>query len=223
MTKLGKALVVFVTVMSLAFVAFIGVTAIGGPNWRAQAAEMNDYGFKRAPGDVPTWEVTHRVSGEIVTNAPSLPAALRDAQRHQQQQQTQAIAALDTDIKAAQTTIDAEKSASAADAEGIDKRLAQLNQLLGQLEQQVAEVTRQGTKQAELAGTTRAQVAARRGDVARLKTELSQVRVDRYRINEQIQQLEQRLIRLGGQINRADRRHQQLETREGGYNPAPQT
>ena len=221
MTKLGKALVVFVTVMSLAFVAFIGVTALGGPNWRTQAEELKDYSFAQTGGDVPVWEVTHRITGESVGSKPSLPEALVAAQRHKKQLQNEQITALDQKIERTRKMLEFEGKAIGLDAKGIETRLSQLSTQLGELELRVADVTRQGTEQTQLAETILAEADARRKDVERLEAELAQVRVDRYRVQEQIKQLEQRLIRLGGQINRAGHRQNQLQENVDQYNPAP--
>lgn len=221
MTTLGKILAVFVAVMSLVFVAFIGVTALAGPNWQHLAGQMDDYSFRESGGATPMWEVTHRLTEEVVGNAPSLAEALTIAQRDKKQRQTKKIAALKKQKQAFQATLQREKTASAADAKGIAARLANLQKRLVQLEENVVQVTVQGTEQSQLADNIRSQVAARRTDVERLETELSQVRVDRYRVNEQIEQLEQRLIRIEGQITRAEHRRQLLKDRGTSSQPAP--
>ncbi|MDQ3330886.1 MAG: hypothetical protein M3552_09560, partial [Planctomycetota bacterium] len=117
-------------------------------------------------------------------------------------------------------TIDNEKPAAVTDAAGIQTRLDALAVVLEQLDAQIVDLTRQGTQQAQQAEAIRAEAEARRTDIARLQAELAQVRTDRYRVDEQIKQLEQRLIRLGGQIDRAARRNEQLQDRDSDYDPA---
>lgn len=220
MTKLGKALVVFVTVMSLAFLAFIGVTALAGPNWQLKANELEGYAFERTGGENPVWKVTNRVTGADLGSKPTLPAAIRDAQNDLAQRQQEQLATLDQDIAGLQEVLEAEKVALAADEAGIQLRLDELNQALAQLDANIVELTRTGTQEAQKAAALRAEADARRQDVARLQTEIAQVRTDHYQITEQIKQLEQRMIRMGGQIDRAVRRQTQLQDRTSEYDPA---
>jgi len=220
MTKIGKALVVFVTVMSLAFVAFVLVTTLGGPNWQARAEAMEGYTIEATGTETPQWKVTERVTGKDVGTKGYLPDAIRSAQNDRVTAQQQRITDLDGNITRLQQTIEAEKTAAATDVQGIDARLTQLTDEMARLDQQLLTLTQQGTEQAQQAERLRTEASARRADVARLQGELAQVRTDRYRLAEQIQQLERRLVRLGGQIDRAERRHTQLQERSGEYDPA---
>jgi chromosome segregation ATPase len=211
MTKFGKALVVFVAVMSVAFLAFVGVTALAGPNWQGKAAELDGYAIDAVPGDVVQWKVTERITGKELGTKPTLPAALKAAQDDKAQGQQQRITALTEEITRVQAIITAETPAAAVDQAGIQARVDALTKIIEQLDAQIVQLTRQGTEQAQKAEQIRGVAEARRQDVARLQAELAQVRTDRYRIHEQIKQLEQRLIRMGGQIDRAVRRNQQLQ------------
>lgn len=210
MTKLSKVLVVFTTVMSLAFLAFIGVTAIGGPNWLATAQGLDGYTIERTGGENPTWKVTERVTGKDLGSKQYLPQAIKAAQDDRIQAQQQRLTALDEEINRAKQAKEAEEPVSKVDEEGIQSRFAELEKTLGDLDAEILKLTREGTEQAQQAEALRAEAAARRDDVARLQTELTQVRTDRYRIDEQITQLHRRLIRLHGQIDRAARRQEQL-------------
>ncbi len=221
MTKIGKALVVFVTVMSLAFVAFVFVTTLGGPNWQAKAENLDRYSIEATGTEDPQWKVTDRITGRDLGTKPYLPEALLAAQSDLATQQQQRITELDAEIVAIQEILEAERSASEVDAEGIDTRLAELSEIIRQLDQQVLQLTQQGTEASQQAERLQAEAEARRTDVARLQGELAQVGTDRYRIAQQIQQLERRLVRLGGQIDRAQRRQTQLQERSDEYNPAP--
>ncbi|MGC1272221.1 MAG: hypothetical protein WBC44_00835 [Planctomycetaceae bacterium] len=219
MTKIGKALVVFVTVMSLAFVAFVFVTTLGGPNWQAKAEQLDDYSFEATGTETPQWKVTARVTGKELGTKPYLPDAIRSAQNDLVTNQQQRITELDQKIKLTQETLVAEKAASAVDVQGIETRLAQLSEETARLDQQVLALTQQGTEAAQQAERLRTEAGARRADVARLQGELAQVRTDRYRLSEQIQQLQRRLVRLGGQIDRAERRQTQLQEQSDDYVP----
>jgi chromosome segregation ATPase len=217
MTKFGKALVVFVAVMSVAFLAFIGVTALAGPNWQGKAADLEGYAIDPVPGDVVQWKVTERVTGKELGTKPTLPAALKAAQDDKANAQQQRIAALEEQIQQVQLKIDAETPAAQVDEAGIQVRVDALTQMIEQLDAQIVQLTRQGTERAQKAEQIRAEAESRRQDVARLQAELAQVRTDRYRIEEQIKQLDQRLIRMGGQIDRAARRNQQLQNPNSAY------
>ena len=217
MTKIGKALVVFVAVMSLAFLAFVGATTVAGPNWEAHASEIDEYAFEQTGADPPQWKVTHRQSGKDLGSKSYFPQAIVSAQNDLIPQQQQRITQLDGQIAAVQQTLEAEKSASAVDEKGIEIRLTELAAMTDQLDKQVLALTRRVTETAQQAEQIRSEAAERRADVARLQAELAQVRTDRFRVANQIEQLEQRLIRLDGQIDRAERRQDQLQERTSGY------
>ena len=220
MTKLGKILVVFTAIMSLAFAAFIAVTTLGGPNWRARAGELDRYGFAEQPGETVTWAVTRRVAADadrnVTTSAASLPAAIVAAQNDLLSTQTEEIGRLDAQIEAVRRDLEAERQASVLDAQGVMRRLAELRAVVDRLDAEIVEVTRQAADQADKARQIVAEVEARRGDVARLAAELEQVRTDRYRVEEQSRQLDDLLVRLDGLIDRAGRRNRQLQARIGG-------
>lgn len=217
MTKVGKVLVVFTTVMSLAFLAFIGVTAVAGPNWQGTADALDGYTFERIGGSTPGWKVTERVAGKDLGTKARLPEAIVAAQNDRVQAQNNKKSALDQEITLVRQTLDAEKPAAEQDAAGVQARVRMLSETLDRLDKQVLALTQQGTQRAEQAEAVRTDAAARRSDVARLQNELAAVRADDYRVQEQIDQLKQRLIRLGGQIDRAERRQEQLRDGAAAY------
>lgn len=217
MTKLAKVLVVFTTVMSLAFLAFIGVTALAGPNWQGTADQLDGYAFERTGGETPQWKVTESITGKDLGTKPNLPAAIAAAQDDRLRAQNERKTALDQEIALADEAIKVEKPASELDAAGVNNRFAQLRDTLQQLDARIAELTRQGTQQAQQAEALRTEAAARRDDVARLQNELAGLRTDRFRVEEQIDQLNQRLVRLRGQIDRATRRQAQFQAEAAGY------
>ena len=213
MTKIAKILVVFTAVMSLAFVAFVAVTTLAGPNWRAMAADLDAYGVAEVPGETVRYAVTRRVATDdrkTVTTADSLPAAIAAAQGDRLTVQQEEITALDEQIATTKQALDAEKQASAADAEGIKRRVEQLSAAVNTLNDEILRLTQEGTQQAVLAQQKRDEATRRRADVARLAAELAQVRTDRFRIEEQANELKNLLVRLDGMIDRADRRNEQL-------------
>src|SRR5688500_4249219 len=130
MNKVARVLVVFTAVMSVAFLAFIGVTALAGPNWLAKADALENYTFERTGGDAPQWKVTERVTGESVATTPYLPEALAKAQNHRVQAQQQRAAALDQEIARVQETLNAERPASETDAAGVQTRLGELSKTI---------------------------------------------------------------------------------------------
>lgn len=225
MTKLGKILVVFTAAVSVAFLAFVGVTAIGGPNWEARAKEIEGYGFNKNVSETgTTYTVTKNVTTEdkrTLVTAPSLPAAVVAAQKDRLTVQGERLQDLDGQIEEARGTLETERKAQTQDEAGVPRRIAALRAQIEQLDTDILELTKRGTQQAEAAGADRATAEARQHDVARLAAELAQVRTDRYQILEQQRQLEDLLVRLEGSIDRAERRRRQLATRTDEYDPAP--
>lgn len=217
MTKVAKVLVVFTTVMSLAFLAFVGVTAVAGPNWQGTAAALDGYTFERTGGDNPQWKVTERVTGKDLGSKANLPEAIVAAQNDRTQAQAARVATLDQEISNVRQTLDMEKPAADQDKTGVQVRLQRLRETLDRLDSEVLQLTQQGTQTAQQAEAVRAEAAARRADVARLQNELAAVRADHYRVEEQINRLRQRLIRIGGQIDRAERRQEQLQSAAAAY------
>jgi len=211
MTKAAKVLVVFTTVMSLAFLAFVGVTTVAGPNWQARAAELDGYTIERVPGDVPSYKVTERVAGKDLGSKPNMPSAIVAAQNDRTQAQNARKTELDAQIAAVKLARDEESAASKDDAAGVQLRLQRLSEELDRLDKEVLALTQQGTQKAQQAEAIRTDAAARRADVARVQNELAAVRADGFRVDEQIARLRQELIRIEGQIGRAERRRTQLQ------------
>ena len=220
MTRLGKIFVVFTAVMSLVFLAFIGVTTLGGPNWQLRADELRDYGFtKNVTETGVTWSVTRRVAADdkkALKTTDSLPAAIVAAQQDRLAVQTERLREVDEQIAAIKQVSEAESAARVRDEPGIARRVEDLRREITRLDAEVVALTKEGTRQADAVIQTRDVVEARRQDIARLSAELALVRTDEYQIEEQTRRLQILLVRLEGLIERATRRQQQLEAREDG-------
>ena len=60
MTTLSKILALFITAASFAFLGFVMVSLIAGPNWQGMAHEFDAYTFENSGGENPTWSAKRR-------------------------------------------------------------------------------------------------------------------------------------------------------------------
>ncbi|QDT38499.1 hypothetical protein [Stratiformator vulcanicus] len=218
MTAFGKILVVFTTLMSLFFLGLIVVTAYGGRNWQAEADKMDDYTFANTGGENPQWTITHRVTGQTLQSSPALPGAITAALRDRQSRLQDQLATLDSRVNSLTMQFDTATQAANIDESGLQARVDALQATMAQLNSEAALfVEQQKTKGAE-ADRIRRIAEQRRSDVARLENVLAEIRAERFRITEQTRRLEDRQVRLRGNLTRAEARKEQLEKKlRAGY------
>lgn len=230
MGKISRVLAVVTAVLSLAFLGFAGVTTLGGPNWRTEAAKLAPtpadpagYVFTRSLGENPQWTATATVTGETVKTATVLPDVLVAAYDHK-------LAALNAElneINQEQPQLEQRKAAMekaiAADREALARAVAERQQYLQQLRQQYAAISQQVVQKTEQGRQVEEVVEARRRDVFRLANQLELLDADHVRI----QQIEQQMVDLIRQIDadlaKAQRRQEQLKTRLEGNTDADVT
>jgi len=213
MTSLGKALVVFTTLVSQFFLGLIFVTAYAGRNWQAEAAEMDGYTFSLTPGDIPQWSVTHRVTGQSLSTSPTLPGAIKIALDDKAQRINDQLPGLEQRKQLLEAQLADSTAAAAQDVEGLTKRIQALQADLDSLNESIASLIEEQQTLSSRADQTRRTAERRRSDVARLENILAEIRAERFRIQEQIRRLEDRRVRLQGSLSRAEARNEQLESR----------
>lgn len=215
-TQISKVLAVAATTLSLAFLGFAFTVFLAGPNWRAEARDLPDYAFERAPGDPPTWTVTHRVSGETVASgANTLAEAVVQAHNDLQSRQQEELRQLDEQISNTESQIETSRELIAADRDAFDQRAAQLQDELNTLQQQIDQVASQVAARSQEAQDLQSEIRRRREEVLRLQNVLAELETDSFRAGQQSKELQDLLVRLKDQVRRLKQRNEQLQEQLG--------
>lgn len=215
MAKASKVLVVVITVACLSFLGFAAVTVIGGTNWRAEALKLDQFTFERSGEN---WVATHKVSGDQVGSSKVLPEVIAAARQRMLQEAQQQQTTLQQNIDRFQQELKTVNELIAANESAFRKReqqlVAELNRLEGQIEQLASEANEMGQE----VQATRIEAGKRRDDVFRLQNQLDLLRADRFRAMQQKTNLEDALVRLNGDVERLERRQEQLASAtQSGY------
>lgn len=214
MTGLGKALVVFVTVASVAFMTFALMQFWwwgAFPNYEAKARELKNYSFTfSGTFQEPSWSATtHR--GDPIGTSPILAKVLADAYQHKATQIQTRLTELQTSVPELQTKIAAYEAASAEDQAGIAARQGKILKELKALQDSIEQASKEGAAKTAEANQTRQVAELRREDIFRLQEQLDEITTDRQRVEELQRQLEDLIIRVDGSNLRLLKRNQQLK------------
>lgn len=212
MTKISKCLAVFTTAACLAFLGVASVSLVAGPNWEAEARELSDFSFEKSEGETITWSAKETVSGKPVSrgSSPVLPKVIIAARKSLKQKQDDELLKLEDDIEKIEPRSDEAKQLIEVDLQAIAKRKAELVDELEEIHRNTEAVSSQGIKKSQAAQATRATVAQRREDVIRLRTQLAEIRTDKFRAMEQVTQLRDALATVRSSLERLERRRKQL-------------
>ncbi len=206
---ISRVLAVFVSVSSIAFMTF-SIMQIwwfdAFPNYQAISKEIPEASFKYNPGENPTYSSTLTLTGENISTSPLFAKVLLDAfkkitnEKNAEMQTLQDppltaddyLAMVEQDKKGIQTAYDLQH-----------QQLAQIQTFIQQKTQEAAEISNQAMakrKQAEL----------RREDVFRQQEQLGEIRVERKRLADLTEQLQDMIMRVEGNLIRLENRNQQL-------------
>lgn len=212
MTTISKVFVVFTAAACIAFMAFVIVTAAGGPNWETEARQVPGYYLELAGGETPQWVVKSRLTGEQVAQGmTSQPQAIVSARRKIREEQQAEITKLDADLTKVKAELAEAKQLIQIDVEAIEKREAELETELASLRQQIQAAANEGIQKAQQAQAVQAEAVRRREDVYRLENELEEIRTDRFRAQAQAKKLSDQLVLVEGNLERLHRRNDQLK------------
>ncbi len=219
MTSIGKIMAVFTAAASLVFLGFVWVSSVGGPNWRAEALELDEhYVLETGEGENSNYTIRTVHSGEqFDSSSPNLAKLVVDARRHRSEQQTQQIRALDEELATLNTELTNAEQFIQADLAALTKRENELASELEALNSELREITQQAIEKSQEAYDTRAESERLRNDVVRLKTQLNEIRIDRHRGEVQRAKLEDLLIRYEAQAEALKRRNRQLKAATTPY------
>ena len=227
MTTLSKILALITTAACFAFLGFVMVSLIAGPNWQGMThePEFDAYVFENSGGETPTWSVKRRDNEQAVGGpSPSLPPKIVDALNQIQNDQQQRLTFLEEGdpqkniygIKALDQAInDPNEGLKALILQDIralkqyrqrlEDELAGLNDALVQTSQQVS----QKARDAELKFTS---AEERREDIYRLRNFVTETDTDRFRAVEHQKKLRDVWERYQGVITRLKERNEQLRS-----------
>lgn len=211
MTRIGKVLVVFVTVTSVAFAAFAAAMLKGGANWRAEAAALDDeFSFEKGAGEKVTWTVKARRDGQQVASG-TLPSAVVKAREKLVNDANTRKQALDQQIAQVEEQRKQAAEVIQADLQALDKREQELIADLNRVEEQIRQTTAQIVTKTTEAQSVRQEDERRREEVLRMRNVLEVLRTDLFALQQQRQSLEDELTRLRENLARVERRNEQLK------------
>jgi hypothetical protein len=211
MNQIGKILVVFITVASIAFMGFATVITIGGYNFEEHIELLNnDYRITNSGGDEPTWTSARVVGEDTLPENASLPAVLDatydDALTHQQEQIAY-YQAREEQFAISLAEIDA---ANAADVEALAQRSEAIRADLAELREETEAIGQRVQLTQDEVLKLQVRLESRRTDVFRLEAQYAEIAVDEFRAREIIDQLNELVYQIDGELERARRREAQL-------------
>lgn len=223
MTTFSKILALLTTAACIAFLGFVTVSLVAGPNWQGEIHNFPEYVFEYTGGENPTWAAKRRDNDQAVGGAsPVLPKKLVDVLNEIKREQQAQIALLDNGDPATRTPGIQELDTYIHDPNtGIQallrKDIAALNQYESRLEADLAQVrdawvnsSREVTELvAEIEGIY-LEAERRRGDIYRLENLVAEADTDAYRTIEHQKKLRDVWQRYQGVIGRLKERNEVL-------------
>ena len=98
-TIISKCLAVFTMVASIAFLGFVGATAIGGPNWNVESQKLIGCVFKKDGESAGSWSVkARRPSQTFSASNALLPEAIVKARGQLKQEQQAELKTISDEI-----------------------------------------------------------------------------------------------------------------------------
>lgn len=215
-TTISKCLAVFTAAASLLFLGFAVISTAAGPNWESEIDELPQFTFSKTTGEQQTtWSVKERATEETVpvTYETVLASAVIAARERLKEDQKERLEALEDETRTVGVRLSEAKRLIELDTQAIDKRIAQLDAELADLNAQILAKIEEGTRIAEQISTVQADTEERREEVIRLEVQLKEIRADKFRALEQKKKLSDLLVRVNGNIERVERRNRQLRQR----------
>jgi hypothetical protein len=200
--------------VGVAFLGFVAVSLLGGPNWQAkmEAADLKDYSFEASGDEIPTWTVKRVHGGDGVGGATKIaPKAIEEARKDLKSKQVSEADSLEKDLKYWQDQLAEARKFTEQDAKGVELRLKELDDELAALNKKIEEVSAIVTERAQQVRAKQAEADRRLEDIRLYEAQLEELRTDRFRALEQQKILRDQLIRFRGTNDRLQRRNDQLK------------
>jgi len=198
-TNFPKFVAVLLAISAVAFMGVSMAAYFGRPNPIAEmgSEEISDYNFQKSPGEDGGWTVTP-VDGTATQSSQFKNAyeAIAFAHSDKTTRLSNQTNEMNTLTETLRSQIEQVKTGQEEDRAAIEKRIARLNQYLTQANQVLSEKSLELQKLSVETADIRRQTSKRREDVKRLQTELDELRTDRFRLQEILVVLTDRLVRL---------------------------
>lgn len=189
-------------VLFICAVAFMGMSVaayFGRPSAVSEmgSAEISDYNFQQLPGAEGGWSVKRSIGDnpaqkQAKTSFEAVAFAFDDKTKILTAE-TNAMNALTEKLRAQITQT---RDEQAADIVGLDKRIATLTKYVDDADQALMTKSLELQKISVETADVRRETSKRREDVKRLQSELDELRTDRFRLEEILRVLTDRLVRL---------------------------
>jgi hypothetical protein len=232
MTTFSKVLALFTTAACFAFLGFVTVSLIAGPNWRGETNNFPEYVFEYTPGESPTWAAKRRDNNQAVGSAsPILPKKIVDVLNQIKQDQQARIALLDggtpnvyppNGITGLETYLNDPnigiKALLNKDIAALNAQQLKLHGDLQALRDALETTSRQVTMTVTNVEAIFLEAERRRGDIYRLQNLVAEAETDRFRAVEHQKKLRDTWERYQGVIERLKQRNeilrQQIEQKQ---------
>lgn len=226
MTTFSKILALLTTAACFAFLGFVMVSLIAGPNWPGETRDelFEEYAFEYTDGENPSWAVKQRDNDQAVGGgSPILPKKITDVLNQIKQEQDQrkriledgdpetktaGIEGLDTYINDPNQGL---KVLLYNDIEALQQNHARLQDDLAAVQAEIEKTTRDVTDTINTIESIYLKTERRRGDIYRLQNVVAESEADRFRAIEHQKKLRDVWERYQGVIARLEQRKAVLE------------
>lgn len=231
MTTFSKILALVTTAACFAFLGFVTVSLIAGPNWVGETHNFPNHVFEYTPGESPTWAAKRRDNDQAIGGAsPILPKKIVEVLNQIKQEQQAKITLLDEGNPQTQTwginglenylndPNQGIKAMLAKDIDALNQQQVKLQADLLAIRDALEATSRQVTTTVTGVEAIFLEAERRRGDIYRLQNLVAEAETDTFRAIEHQKKLRDAWERYQGVIDRLEERNeilrQQLEQKQ---------
>ena len=224
MQKLSRVLVVLIAILSIAFMGFSGVVSFTGPNWKAEMANLEGYTFTTIPGEKPTYQVvrlsdSQNVGSPVGVRAEALAIAIKDKAEQAQVELDVLKNGQPNKIEILNVRAQSIRDKQYTDADALRRYDEDLDVRLEGIRAELATVKDEQNRLLAEVDKVERRTKSRREDVYRLDFQHRLVLAQIEESKQNIAALEEQIILLEDELDKALRRENQLH--DQGVPPAP--
>ncbi len=212
MTRFAKLLAIFLAVASLAFAGFAIATWFGGPDWEGllRAEVFKEYKITRGGAPDFIWTAVRSSDDGQVASSKKLPEVLVKVMDDALKIQQEELAKLTEREPQLQARVEILKKAEEQDQEALAAYETDLRTQLKAIRDEEVKVGGQVITATAEAQKLENVIVSRREDILRLKQQVEELRADQFRLLEIQKQLNNLLIQVQGDAQRAELRKELL-------------